>query len=130
MTLNALIGVPFALNRKDFKGCDCRGIVCLYYEYVKNRIIPFSDGKRILFRNPKKDYERMVNKLKTFSEPVVFEDLTEGDIILLKAGKKNIGAMGVCINDRQALHMDKFVGSCLTKIKYLKELFLTAYRPI
>ena len=25
--MNKLIGIPFKLNRRDFKACDCRGIV-------------------------------------------------------------------------------------------------------
>lgn len=129
MKLNDLIGIPFRLNKKDFKGCDCRGIVYLYYEYIKNTIIPFTDGKRIFFRNRRRDYERIVNVLKTLGPRIDFSDLQEGDIVLLRSGKNNTGAMGVCINKRQVLHMDKVVGSCLTKIRNLKDLFLTAYRP-
>ena len=128
--LNKLIGIPFKLNKKDFSGCDCRGIVWLYYKYIKDKIIPFSDGKRIFFRNKNKDYERIIIVLETFAYPIInFYELTEGDIIILK-NYKNIGALGVCINKYQALHMDKFVGSCLTKIQYLKDLFLVAYRPL
>ena len=127
--LNKLIGVPFKLNRKSFFGCDCRGIVWLYYRYIKNIIIPFTDGKNIFFRNKKKDYKRMINVLKTFANPIIFSELQEGDIILLN-GLKHIGSLGVCIDKYQVLHMDKVVGSCLTKIKYLKDLFLAAYRPL
>lgn len=127
--LNELIGVPFRLNKKDFTGCDCRGIVWLYYRYVKNIIIPFSDGKRMFLRNKCKDYKRMINVIKTFAKPVAFNELNEGDIVLLKT-RKNIGALGVCINKYQMLHMDMVVGSCLTKIRYLEDLFLAAYRPI
>ena len=38
------------------------------------------------------------------------------------------GEKVVCINDKQVLHMDRVVGSCLTKLIYLKELFLIGYR--
>ena len=128
--LNKLIGIHFKLNRRDFDGCDCRGIVYLYYKYVKNRIIFISDGKRIIFRNRCKDYERMVNIFKSLNFiPIKFEDLNEGDIVYLKSGYKDAGALGICINKYQILHMDAIVGSCLTRIRYLKNLFLTAYRP-
>lgn len=125
---NKLIGIPFKLNRKDFFGCDCRGIVWLYYKYIKNKEYPFSDGGRVFFRNKKKDYERMINVIKTFAKPVPFKELDEGDIVILKSCSKSIGALGVCINKQFILHMDQIVGSCLTKLKYLKEIFLIGYR--
>lgn len=126
--LNKLIGIPFKLNRKDFKGCDCRGIVWLYYKYIKDKEIPFSDGKRIFFRDRKKDKERILNTLSIFTTSISFEELQAGDIVLLK-NTNDIGVLGVCINNRQLLHMDKVVGSCLTRLRYLKELFIAAYRP-
>lgn len=126
---NKLIGIPFKLNKKDFSGCDCRGIVWLYYRYIRNTILPFSDGKRIFFRNRKEDCERMINVVKTFAKPVSFKELDEGDIVIFK-NYKSIGALGVCINNKFILHMDQIVGSCLTRIRYLEDLFLTAYRPL
>lgn len=126
--LNKLIGIPFKLNRKDFKGCDCRGIVWLYYHFFKEKEFPFTDGKRIFFRDKRKDIKRMVSALNTFAIPITFNELKEGDIVLLR-NMNNIGVMGVCINDKQLLHMDLVVGSCLTKLRYLKELFLAGYRP-
>ncbi len=127
--LNDLIGVPFKLNRRDFKGCDCRGIVWLYYKHVMNKEIPFTDGKRIFFRNKNKDFERITNVLKTFTRDVSFKELEEGDIVVLK-GLSSFGALGVCINKEYILHMDKFVGSCLTKTRYMENLILSVYRPI
>lgn len=126
--LNKLIGIPFKLNHKDFDGCDCRGIVCLYYEYIRNEIFPFTDGKKILFRNPKKDIERMINALKTFSQPISYDSLQEGDVLVLR-NTDTRGALGVCINTKQILHMDKIVGSCLTKKEYFKDIIIEGYRP-
>jgi len=126
--LNRLIGIPFKLNQKDFSGCDCRGICWLYYKYIKNKEYPFTDGKRIFFRNRKYDIQRMIDVIATFSSPVEFIDLKEGDLLLLKT-LNGIGALAVCINDKQILHMDIVVGSCLTKLKYLEDLFLAGYRP-
>lgn len=125
---NRLIGIPFKLNRRDFTGCDCRGIVWLYYRYVLGRDLPFTDGKRIIFRRKKDDIKRMEAVIKTFANPVAFNELQEGDIVILK-NNNSLGALGVCINDKQLLHMDMVVGSCLTKLRYLKDLFLIGYRP-
>jgi hypothetical protein len=126
--INKLIGIPFRLNRKDLKGCDCRGIVYLYYKYIKEKEIPFSDGKRIFFRNIKKDKDRIIDILKTFAQPVSYMELKEGDIVVIN-NIGNTGALGVCINNKQLLHMDQVVGSCLTKLRYLKDFFLIGYRP-
>lgn len=125
---NKLIGIPFKLNHRDFKACDCRGIVWLYYKYTKNKEYPFTDGQRILFRNSKKDIIRMIKVFQTFATPVSLNELKKDDIVIIK-NVGNIGALGVCINDKQVLHMDKVIGSCLTKLRYLKELILTGYRP-
>jgi len=125
---NKLIGIPFKLNGRSFDGCDCRGIVWLYYYYVKKIEGPFTDNGRVLFRNKKRDIQRMMKVISEFSIPVEFKDLKEGDLLLLKT-INGIGALAVCINDKQALHMDIVVGSCLTKIRYLEDLFLIGYRP-
>ena len=65
--------------------------------------------------------------LEKIADPVSPEELKEGDIVILKV-KGPVGALGVCINDKQLLHMDRTVGSCLTKLEYVKELFLCGYR--
>ena len=126
--LNKLVGIPFKLNRRDWKGCDCRGIAWLYYKYTRDKEYPFTDGKNIFFRNIKKDKIRMLNVIKTFMTPIDVNELQEGDLVIINS-VSNIGALGVCINDKQILHMDKVIGSCLTKIRYLKEFILMSYRP-
>jgi len=125
---NKLIGIPFKLNGRNFSGCDCRGIVWMYYYYVKKIKGPFTDNGRVFFRNKKYDIQRMIDVIAAFSSPVEFIDLKEGDLLLLKA-LNGIGALAVCINDKQALHMDSVVGSCLTKLRCLEDLFLAGYRP-
>jgi len=128
---NKLIGIPFKLNRKDFDGCDCRGIVCLYYKYVKNIELPFTDGKRIFFRNRKHDVARIIAVISKIMNPVSFSELNEGDLVILKnICDKGNGGLGVCINKHQVLHMDQVVGSCLTKLEYIKPVFLFGFRLI
>lgn len=128
--LNQLIGIPFKLNKRDFTGCDCRGIVWLYYKQIKNRILPpITDGGRIWLRNRHRDTERLINILYTIATPVTFDDLDEGDIVVLKS-VYGYGALGVCINNKQVLHMDKFIGSCLTRLRYVKDMFIIGFRPL
>ena len=126
---NKLIGIPFKLYRKDFSGCDCLGIVQMYYYFVKEKTLPeFKDGKTFRFRNKKQDLERMVTFFNKIAMPVEFVNLTEGDIVILK-NTDSSGALGICINNRQLLHMNLVVGSCLTPLRYLKELFFAGFRP-
>ncbi len=126
--MNKLVGIPFKLNGKDFKGCDCRGICWLYYNYIKGKTYPFTDGGEIFKRDKKKDIVRILKVLKEFTIPIEFNYLQESDIIILKTNG-DIGALGICINKYQVLHMDRVVGSCLTKLHYLKDLFLYGFRP-
>jgi len=126
--LNNFVGIPFKLNRRDFFGCDCQGIVWLYYKHIRGFDMPFSDGGRIFFRDKKKDYARMNNGLKTFAKPIPVNDLAAGDIVIIK-NHKSIGAIGVCVDKQFILHMDRIIGSCLTRIIYLENMFLAAYRP-
>jgi hypothetical protein len=125
--INKLIGIPFKLNKRDISGCDCRGIVWLYYKYVKNIEIPFSDGRPVVFRDKSKDIQRIICGFIDIANTVGFNELQEGDIVILK-NKRTNGALGVCINDKQLLHMDLKVGSCLTKLQYLKGMFLYGFR--
>lgn len=124
---NKLIGIPFRLGKSDFTGCDCKGLVYLYFKYIKDMEIPNSDGKPVLFRNKKKDIPRMEAVLSKICDEVPFDTLDESDIVILK-NTNAIGALGVCINKKQLLHMNMSVGSCLTKISRFKELFYKGYR--
>ena len=127
--LNKLIGIPFKFYREDFSGCDCRGIVRMYYSLIKEKPLPeFIDNKPVRFRNKKYDLKRMVAFFNKIATPIEFKNLAEGDIIVLK-NTNSLGALGVCINNRQLLHMDLVVGSCLTPLRYLKDLFFIGYRP-
>ena len=124
---NKLIGIKFRLNRRDFNACDCVGIVYLYYKYILGKPFPFTDGKRVFFRDKSKDVERMKEVLDKIGDEINFKDLIGGDVVILKTNG-SLGALGVCINERQLLHMDKIVGSCLTKLHYVKDIFLHGYR--
>ncbi len=124
---NKLIGIPFKLDRCDFDGADCRGIVCLYYRHVLGVELPFTDGGKILFRNKKNDIDRIKKAYDSIAKQVQFNELKENDIVLMK-NTNEIGCLGVCINDRQLLHTNKKIGSCLSPIMYFKDAFYCGYR--
>lgn len=126
--LEKLIGIPFKLGGVGFSGCDCRGICYLYHKYMHDIEYPYDDGKRIRFRNPKNDKDRINSFLCVFCHHVGFDDLEEGDFVVIKA-KKDIGALGVCVDDRKILYTTKRYGSCLGKLSVLKEIFIIGYRP-
>jgi len=126
---NKFIGIKFKINKRDFNYCDCRGIVWLYYKHVKGIDLPFSDGQSVVFRDKNKDFSRISSVLNSCCAPVTYKELKEGDIVVLKA-EKTSGALGVCIDKYKVLHMDKIIGSCLTKKELLESVFLIGYRPI
>ena len=126
--LDKLIGIPFKLGGIDFDGCDCRGICYLYHKHVHGVEFPYDDGKRIKFRNPKNDKKRINDFLCNFCHHIGFQDLEEGDFVIMKA-KKDIGVLGVCVDNKKILYTTKRYGSCMAKISLLKDIFILGYRP-
>lgn len=125
--LNALIGIPFKIAREDFKACDCVGICWLYHKHIHSKDYKHRDGKMLVIRDPRKDVFRILDVMKEIAHQVKFEEIQEGDILIMM-GNKQIGALGVAINATQMLHMDKNVGSRISKIANFKENFLRGYR--
>ena len=126
--LNDLIGIPFKITGEDFKGCSCVGICWLYHKYIHNKDYPHRDGKRLWIRNKALDVKRILTVIKTWAHEVPFEDLQEGDIVLLKNEKKS-GVLGVCIDNKRLLYMNQVYGSCLIRMHYIKKIFIKAFRP-
>lgn len=125
--LNKLIGIKFGIGREDLARCDCVGICWLYHKLVHGKDYPHRDGKPLVFRDKKKDLLRILSVIKTWAHEVKFEELKEGDIILLST--KGIGALGVVTPDHKVLYMNETYGSSLVKKEYVKEYFITAFRP-
>jgi len=128
--LDKLIGIPFKIGQENFDGCDCVGICWLYYKYIYNKDMPHRDGKRMLFRNPRADFKRIVSVIKTWASPVEnFSDLRKNDIVILKTDKREICALGVLVNNFQVLcTRGKNIGSVLIKKKHLEDVFIRGYR--
>jgi cell wall-associated NlpC family hydrolase len=126
--LNKLIGIPFKLGGDDFNGCDCKGICYLYYKYVHGKKYPHDDGGKLLKRDVKKDTERIISFVKNFCKKIEFNDLKEGDLVIVKADN-SVGALGVCIDDKRVLHTTIVMGSMLTKLNRIKNKFIAGFRP-
>lgn len=125
--INKLIGIPFKLNGVDLSGCDCRGIVILYYKIIKNKLIPGRDLKASLFRDRTKDIEKIKAILKTFTYKVKLSQMQPGDIVIIRTIKSN-GVLGVYIGDNKILHMHLRIGSCLTKLNMIEDNIISIHR--
>lgn len=125
--LNDLIGIPFKIGKEDFEWCDCAGICWLYHKHIHNKDYPHRDGKRLWIRNKAKDIKRILTVLQTWANEVLFEELQEGDIVLMK-GEKNCGVLGVCTNGKKILYMNEIYGSCLINKQFIKNIFIKAFR--
>lgn len=126
--INRLVGIPYQIGKESLYKCDCVGICWLYHKIIHGKDYPHRDGKRLLIRNAKHDLKRIVDVIETWASRVQYEDLNEGDIIILKT-KESSGALGVMIDRRQVLHMDLDFGSRITKLSYFKDIFIRGYRP-
>ena len=126
--LNKLIGIPFKLGGTDFNGCDCRGICYLYHKHVHGIDYPNTDGGKVIFRDRKKDIERIDGFLLKFCHHIGFDDLQEGDFAIFK-GIGSAGSLAVCIDRRRILYMNKINGSSIIKKEALNRSFVSGYRP-
>jgi hypothetical protein len=126
--LSKLIGIPFKIGKEDFNGCDCVGICWLYHNFMRGKDYPHRDGKPLLIRNIKNDLTRILSVIRTWAHEVEIKDLNAGDIVILRAAE-DVGALGVCINHREVLYMNKHHGSSVVKLSYIRESILKGFRP-
>jgi len=128
--LNKLIGIPFKIGGDDFTGCDCRGLCYLYHKFVHGKEYTHTDNEAIIERRDKdKDNERMHNVLKEFTMPVGFDDLREGDVVLMKS-KNHAGALGICFDNMTILCTHSLNGSMRVKKESIKNNFIKGYRIV
>lgn len=126
--LTELIGIPFKIGREDFEGCDCVGICWLYHKHIHGRDFKHRDGRPLKFRNCQADTQRIVSVAQQVSSHVNYEELIEGDVMMISDKHKNLGILGVCVNAYQVLLMSEQLGSFLIKKSSLKPFFIRGFR--
>ncbi|MCA1809892.1 MAG: NlpC/P60 family protein [Lentisphaerae bacterium] len=115
MDLDAYIGIPFTSRGRDFSGCDCWGLVALFYRYEFGVSLPalltyrdISDrggiGRTIAGEKP--NWEA----LNRDTDPLTF-----GDVIVMNIRARQTH-VGIYISRGKILHTLENVGSFIAKL--------------
>lgn len=126
MNAERFLGIPYKLGGRSFAGCDCVGIIDLFFRETMGRPMPVDNG--LLFESEwkkQKDYIERYDKAvresaaridgaKIFFE---FERIKPGDILVFECNGK-IGFLSVYIGENRMLNSDERIGqSYITKIR-------------
>lgn len=112
--------IPYVEGGRDLSGCDCWGLVILYYSHVYGFDMPkFED----IYYRSSVDYETTVesieiekNKLGIFEEQITPE---QGDIVLINARGRPLH-MGIVLDNTDMVHTDKRHGVVIESYKGAK----------
>lgn len=101
-------------------GCDCWGLVILYYHEVFGFDLP--KFEEVLYNSPK-DYAITVERIEKEKDKMgMFEEQNipqEGDIILMNARGRPLH-MGIVLSNTEMLHTDKHHGVVIEPYKGAK----------
>lgn len=109
-SLNEFIGIPFKDGGRDFDGCDCWGLVMLYYK--KQLELDLPDYKIGAFDFPKisETVRAEINKpvwiMQTFPEPNAIAVMKLGDT-------KDVNHAAICVGEDKLLQAYDKTGSHL-----------------
>lgn len=108
------IGIPYIDNGRSLKGCDCYGLVMLYYKNVLNIDIPDS---KITPDQPRRIFLNYLNEISKNWETV--EKPNQDDVVAFSYNPNHpniVTHFGVMIDDKYCLHTLGKVNSHITKI--------------
>ena len=118
MKLSDFVGIPFVSGGRDFKGCDCWGLIMLYYKYMLKQNLPD-------YRVNADDFPKISETMHTETEkPNSVWDIYYGNnpkpdhIALMRLGySDDINHAGVILPDGRMLHCYESSGSCIVDPK-------------
>lgn len=113
MNIEKLIGIPFKNNGRDFDGCDCWGLVRLFYREVLGRELP---EYIVDPRDDDRVTETMISELKT-PKWEILEKPEPNCLALMKLNTKHISHCGIYLGNDRLLHCYTGCGSCIVRIK-------------
>jgi len=111
--IHDFIGIPYKDYGRSFNGCDCYGLVYLFYNYFLNINI---DDYLIYDHSNKKEIESIINKLKLKWEKVNKPSLY--DCILFKI-EGRVSHIGIYVGNKRFLHNASFRKmSCIERLDH------------
>lgn len=109
----SFLGIPFKNKGRDFSGVDCYGLVFLFYKYDRGTELEKYSHEYGSCNNPKQA-DRALKQHKDEWKSVTLPKF--GDVILFR--KSGLFThVGIYINEKQFLHIQKGNTSCLSELK-------------
>lgn len=108
------IGVPYKDKGRDLKGCDCFGLVKLYYKNELGIIIP---DVAITADQPRRIFANFLNEISQHWKETLIPE--KGCVIAMAVNEnhpKLVTHFAVMLNERQVLHTLNKKGSHIVKI--------------
>lgn len=110
--LASFIGIPYENRGSGFGGCDCWGLVWLYYSEVLGIPIPRYSGYLDAEAPAMVDY---VESRWNQWQQVPRSEMRPGDVLALKVGKLAVHC-GVYVGEGKMLHVMEGRMSCLERV--------------
>jgi cell wall-associated NlpC family hydrolase len=124
-SISKYLKIPYLYNGRDFSGCDCYGLVILYF---KNELgIDLID-----YKNPTKHWNEIDNtdifSSKAENEFIENNIFAKNNVMLLLNGNtKTPNHVGIILNKDRFLHIVE-TGCHITRIKRWKDKIYKVYR--
>ena len=118
MKLSDFVGIPFVSGGRDFKGCDCWGLVMLYYRHMLKQELPDYRIKADSFSEISKTMHSETEHPNSVWDVYYGDEPKQDHIALMRLGySDDINHAGVILPDGRMLHCYESSGSCIVDPK-------------
>lgn len=111
--LSRFVGIPFKIGGRDFSGCDCWGLVCLFYENILNVKLDPYEGCYV----DAEDLEG-IGKILEWEQKnwrkICLQSAQFGDVLLLST--RFVCHVGIFLDRARMLHSAPGKDSCIERL--------------
>lgn len=108
------IQIPYKLNGRDFNGCDCYGLLVLYFKVELG--IDLLDYKLALANaNSLTDTRYMLEN--AHNDFIKIEDPRKNDVVMVCNGSRTPNHCGIVLDNGLFIHTLEGVGCAISKLK-------------
>lgn len=115
MQFDRFLSIPFKSQGRDRDGCDCWGLVCLYYQEALNiRLTSFAETPAHAFRDVAGLIARERLKWRSVDTPAL------NDVVLMRIADKSasrlVAHVGLAVDGRRMLHTQEDIGPRIERL--------------
>lgn len=114
-TITSLTQIPFVEGGRDDKGCDCWGLVVVFYKNIFNINLPFYGN---VFYENEKNYDTTCDEIENIKNTdALFKQIEKpefGDIIMLRVMGRPLH-IGVVLDNKKMIHTNTKSGVVIEK---------------